>query len=311
MSLFAEFKRRNVFKVGIAYTVASWLTLQVIDVLFPLLSIPEWIARALLLIVVIGFPFALIFAWAYELTPDGIKRDDEVDRSTSTTHLNGRRLDFIIIAILVVALGFFVFDKFVARSDVIQVAGLNRPSPVGQKSPQSVAVLPFVDLSLRQNDSLIGETIAAEMQTELLRRSELRVLSRSTTLAIPVEYQSSQEVGKHLGVDILVEGTFRRVGDRIRVTVQLVAVADGYQLWSDVYEDRLRDDFSAEVAVAEYFSSQVRNRLSGPLTRSEGSTRFAELSDRGFSDLFAESANAAFPSSMEGERLDEEDDSVE
>ena len=315
MSLIAELKRRNVFRVAAAYVVVAWLTIQVIDVLVQLMGVPEWIGRALVLVLVVAFPVALVLAWAFEVTSDGVKREHEVDRSESITHATGRKLDFIIICVLMVAVVIFAIDKFYISLDTetpMEDAsfGAVSLSNLAASSRQTVAVVPFVDMSPSQDQGWIGETIATELQTQLSKRSDLQILSRSSSFAIPDEARSSKEIGQFLSVDLLVEGTVRRMGDRIRVTVQLVSVLDGYQMWSDVYESRLRDDFSAEVAVAEFFSSQVRAQLAAPFTPNVQLVGFAQATESSFENLFAtpptDGANEETTSESDDGESDEE-----
>lgn len=285
MPLIAELKRRNVFKVAMAYVIVAWLCIQFVDVSVDLMGLPEWIGRAIVLALLVGFPIAMIFAWAFEMTPEGIKKESEVDRSKSITHTTSRKLDFLIIAVLVAAVGFFTLDKWYLTPNATRDA--ERSAADDQR--QTVAVLPFVDMSPAKDQAWIGEVIATEMQTALSKRSDFLVLSRSTTFAASDDAVSSQEIGRTLGVDVLVEGTIRRVGDRIRVTVQLVSVVDGYQLWSDVYEARLRNDFSAEVAVANFFSNSVRAQLSGPFMGNVQISELGEAASSGFGIVFGES----------------------
>ena len=270
--------------MAIAYVVVAWLTIQVVDVLVQLMNLPEWIGRAIILLLVVSFPIALVLAWALELTPQGIRREREVDRSESITQITGRKLDFSIIGVLTVAVIFFAVDKFLLDSepnpiDEDLLSSAVSLTDIWTTETQTVAVIPFVDMSPGVDQGWIGETIATEMQTELSRRSDFQVLSRSSSFAIPEGARSSQEIGRKLGVDVLVEGTIRRIGDRIRVTVQLVSVDDGYQLWSDVYESQLTDDFSAEIAVAEFFSIQVRDQLAAPFTPKIQLVEFSETSE--------------------------------
>lgn len=298
MSLIAELRRRNVFKVAVAYVIVSWLTIQVIDVLVPMMALPDWIGRALVLVLIVGFPVAIVFAWAFELTPEGIKLEKDVDRSQSITVSTGRKLDLIIIAVLTVAVVVFAVDKFVisadsATSDTVPAARDVSLQDLESLSPKTVAVIPFEDMSPNQDQTIVGEAIATELMTELSKRSDLQLLSRSSSFAIPEEVRTSQEIGRYLGVDILVEGTVRQIGDRIRVTAQLVSVADGYQLWADVYESQMAQDFSVEVAIAEFFSGQVRAQLAAPFRPGIQLVDFAQSGESTFESLIISSAAAS------------------
>ena len=295
-SVWGELKRRNVVKVAVAYAIVAFVTLQLIDVLQDILELPGWVGKLILLLLVIGLPVALVFAWVFELTPQGLVREKEVDRSQSITQVTGRKIDFIIIGVLAVGFALLLFDKFVLSAvdnEASVEETMPKPTPgfVVEASPKTVAVLAFVDMSPSRDQRWLGDSIATEMQTELSKRSDLRVLSRSSSFSLPDDVQSAQAIGEYLGVDILVEGTVRRSGDRIRVTAQLVSVTDGYQLWSDVYESRLGKDFKAEVTIAEFFSMRVRDELTGPFTPTVEITKFAEATDSAFTELFTETGN--------------------
>lgn len=296
MTVLAELKRRNIFKVALLYAVSSWLLLQAGDVLFALLGLPDWTLKLVLGILVLGFPAALAISWIYELTPDGLKPAKVIEPEHSIARQTGRKLNkatLVVagIAIFLVSLQQAAVWEADPGAEAIPAALTSAPAmPVtnGSKAIQTVAVLPFVDLSPASDQAWLGESITAEIQTELSRRPEFRILSRSSSIAVPEAARSAQEIGRALGVQVLVEGTVRRVSDRIRVTMQLVDVESGYQLWSDVHESRLEDDFSAEVAVARFFSDQVHEQLAGPLSAGVQIAAFSEPEEDDFSDLFAE-----------------------
>ena len=157
MSFIDELKRRNVFRVGVAYVIVAWLLLQVADVILDNIEAPAWVFQAILLLLIIGFPVTIIFAWAFELTPDGLKKEKDIERSESVTPVTGRKLDFVIIGLLTAALGYFAYDKFLASP------------PASQDSIQSIAVLPFVDMSPNGDQEYFGDGIAEELLNELTR----------------------------------------------------------------------------------------------------------------------------------------------
>ena len=170
MSIFRELKRRNVIKVAIAYAIVAWLLIEVTATTFPMLRLPDWTATFVTVLLMIGFPVALIFAWAFEITPEGIKREKDVDRSQSITHVTGRNIDYIIIAALVLALGFFAFDKFVLGpsrdADLVQAATEARTSKIPDKS---IAVLAFADLSPEGDQEYFSDGISEELLNVLPR----------------------------------------------------------------------------------------------------------------------------------------------
>lgn len=294
--LFNELRRRNVVRVAAAYLVASWLILQISDVLLSNLGLPPWLFQAVLLLLMAGLPLALIFAWVYELTPDGIKLESEVDRQNSSTRTTGRKLDLVIIGVLSAAIALLIVERVInipgedAIPDLAELTHVNQVN-ADIHSRQAVAVIPFVDLTLSQDQKWIGEAIATEMQTALSKRSDLLILSRSTSFAFPDDVKSSQAIGRYLGVDILVEGTVRRMGNRVRVTAQLVSVADGIQLWSDVFEAVMVDNFTAEIAVADFFSQQVRNQLAAPFEPNVQFVDYSKSAGTDFSRLFISPAS--------------------
>jgi len=290
-----ELKRRNVVRAGAAYLVFAWLGVQIADILLDAFAAPDWAMRAVAFGLMLGFPVTLVLAWIYEITVEGVKRTEEVLPGESITDRTGRKLDFVIIGVLAVAVFVFSIDKFYVSANSVALSNesveINSTLGDMQRTWRTVAVIPFVDLSPSQDQGWLGETIAIELQTELSKRSDLQILSRSSSFDIPENARSSQAIGHSLGVDMLVEGTVRRMGDYVRVTAQLVSVADGYQLWSDVYESRVTADFSSEVAVADFLSREVRAQLAAPFGPTEQNVRFAQVPDSTFVDLLASSLN--------------------
>ncbi len=169
MSLIAELKRRNVFRVGVAYAIVAWLLVEVASVVLPTFEAPDWVMKVFTFLVILGFPIALVFAWAFELTPEGIKREADVDRVESITHLTGRKLDFAIIGLLVIAVVYFAVDKFVLEAE-----------PVAREG--SIAVLPFANRSANQEDAFFFDCIHDEVLTHISRISDLKVISRTSVM---------------------------------------------------------------------------------------------------------------------------------
>jgi TolB-like protein/Flp pilus assembly protein TadD len=248
-SLWAELKRRNVVRVAIAYVIVSWLILQLTDVLLPLLILPEWVGRLVFLILLVGFPLALFFAWAFELTPEGLRKEKEVDRSTSITHVTGRKLDRTIIVVLLVALAVFVVERF------LLLPGRTTLTDSGQEIvttevQQSIAVLPFVNMSSDPEQEFFSDGLSEEILNLLAKIPELKVIGRTSSFAFKGKNEDLRVIGEALGVNTVLEGSVRRSGDRIRITAQLIDVSDGAHLWSETYDRTMTDVFEIQDNVA-------------------------------------------------------------
>lgn len=274
MTVIQELKRRNVFRIGIAYAVLSWLVLQVTDVVVPILALPDWVARLVLFLLIIGFPFALFFAWAYELTPDGLKREKDVDRSQSITRQTGRKLDRAIIGILVITVALLLYERFAGRApadattppqaiteslDSVPVDA-QRDESGGE---QSVAVLPFVNMSDDEQNEYFSDGISEELLNVLVRIEGLRVPSRTSSFTFKDSTLRVSEIGRELGVDNVLEGSVRKAGNRIRVTAQLIDVQTDTHLWSETYTRELTDIFAVQDEIAHAIVSALEVTLSG------------------------------------------------
>lgn len=259
MSLFVELKRRNVFRVAAAYVVATWLLLQIVDVLVPILTLPEWVGRLVFLLLVIGFPIALIFAWAFEMTPEGIKKESQVDRSKSIVDRTGRKLDRAIIVVLAVALAWFAWDKFfvgdsapVSSSTTQTATSDDLPDKVLlNTSVKSVAVLPFIAMSSGPDDEYFADGLTEEILNSLAQLPELLVTARTSAFSFKGQEIPVQEIAAALGVRHIVEGSVRRSGERLRVTAQLIRAADGFHLWSENYDSTSADTIEVQENIAE------------------------------------------------------------
>ena len=246
MSFFEELKRRNVVRVGIAYAVASWLILQVADILVEAFEAPTFTMRIILLILLIGLPLALFFAWAYELTPEGLKKESEVDRSQSITNQTGRKLDFTIIFVLVVALGYFAYDKFILRTGEStlepQVAAEVAPAEAPASSlptDKSIAVLPFENRSMNEEDKFFTSGIHDDLLTQLAQVSSLRVISRTSVVQFEETDKTIREIAELLNVAYVLEGGVQRAGDQVRINLQLIDAATDAHLWAQTYDREL------------------------------------------------------------------------
>jgi TolB-like protein len=263
MSLIAELKRRNVFRVGVAYAIVAWLLLEVASVIFPGLHLPDWTLTFLVFLVVVGFPLAVIFAWAFELTPEGIKRESAVDPAEPITHVTGRKLDFAIIGLLVIAVVYFAVDKFVleAEPEQAEVAGDPGPTAEAVEREKSIAVLPFVNMSGDPEQEYFSDGITEEIISALVKIPRLSVPARTSVFAFKGHLQDVREIGRELNVAHVLEGSIRSQGEQIRITAQLVKVDDGFHLWSETFDRRLENIF----AVQEEIAAAIAQMLVGEL----------------------------------------------
>ena len=251
MTFFDELKRRNVFRVGIAYAIATWVLLQITEVITPLLGLPDWAPKLIFVILAVGFVPALIFAWAYELTPEGLKKEKDVDRSESITHHTGRKLDFAIIAVLVLAVGLLLADRYTGK-----------PAPdAEQVTNKSIAVLPFVNISSDKEQEYFSDGITEEILNALASVKELKVAGRTSSFAFKGQNQDLRRIGELLGVTHILEGSVRKSGTTVRITAQLVQVKDGFHLWSDTYDRELTDIFAIQDEIANEILIQLKARL--------------------------------------------------
>ena len=248
MSFFDELKRRNVFRVGIAYAIVSWILAQIAEFAFENFGAPDWVLKSVVVILLLGLPLALFFAWAFEVTPEGIKREVEVDRSQSITSQTGRKLDYLIIGILVLALGWFSFDKFYADKG---------PAPVPESTVQekSIAVLPFIAMSNGPDDEYFADGLTEEILNALAQLPELLVTARTSAFSFKGQDIPVQEIAAALGVNHIVEGSVRRSGERLRVTAQLIRADDGFHLWSETYDSTSTDTITVQENIAEQIAS--------------------------------------------------------
>jgi len=272
LSLFDELKRRNVFKVGVAYIVAAWLLLQLTDILIDLLGLSESAGKYVIFLLILGFPIALFFAWAYELTPEGIKKEKDVDRSQSVTKQTGRKLNFIIIGVMAVALVYFAYDKLVlstARDAALieattqaisdQTATENVPAQLDK----SIAVLPFVNMSEDSSNEYFSDGISEEILNALAKVKELQVAGRTSSFAFKGQNQDLRTIGEALGVDHILEGSVRKAGDTVRITAQLVRVDNGFHLWSESYDRKLENVFAIQDEISNAILIQLKAHLVG------------------------------------------------
>ncbi|NND45409.1 MAG: hypothetical protein HKN58_08800, partial [Xanthomonadales bacterium] len=279
MSLFEELKRRNVIRVGIGYLITAWLLLQVVDLVLDNINAPDWVMQVFMLAVAVGFPLALFFAWAFEMTPEGLKKEKEVDRSQSITHHTGRKLDRAIIAVMALALAYFAYDKFYgqpapagdqASTQINEAPAVAAPAADQRKS---IAVLPFANRSSRDEDAYFADGIHDDLLTSLAKVGALKVISRTSVMRYRETGQSIPEIAAELGVATVLEGGIQRSGDHVRINVQLIDANTDEHLWAENYDRAL----TAEnlFAIQSEISREIVSALKGTLTDEE-SERLAE-----------------------------------
>jgi adenylate cyclase len=259
-NFFAELKRRNVYKVAIAYAVVSWLLIQAASIFFPAFDAPPWAMKIFIIVIIFGFPVALIFSWAFEITPEGIKLESEIEPSKSIKRRTGRKIVATTIALAVVAAGLFVYQLVRSKSAVMSRPVTQPEARPGFQSEaatvapnKSIAVLPFVNLSADKGDEYLSDGMTEELLNVLTKVKGLRVPGRSASFAFKGKTEDNifRKVGEQLHVNAVLEGSVRKAGDKLRITAQLINVADGYHLWSETYDGDMKDILAMQSDVAQ------------------------------------------------------------
>jgi len=285
LSLLKELKRRNVFKVSIAYLVLGWLVLQVADVVLDNITAPGWIFKVLMLFLAIGLPFVVFFAWAFELTPEGLKRESEVDRTQSITPKTGKRLDFLIFAVMALALGYFAVDKFVLSSgrDAALVESTTQAITAHTEeaidADNSIAVLPFVNMSSDKEQEYFSDGLSEELLNLLARVPGLRVIARTSSFAYKGKDVQIAEVARELNVRHVLEGSVRKSGNQLRITAQLIDARDSSHLWSETYDRNLDNIFAIQDEIATRIAAALLPQL---VTGADGAPAGIEHAENSF-----------------------------
>ncbi|MFT5139026.1 MAG: adenylate cyclase [Lysobacterales bacterium] len=278
MSFFNELKRRNVFKVAAAYVIVGWLTMQVGDTLGPALLLPEWINSALAFFLILGFPLAMFFAWAFEMTPEGIKKEKDVDRGESITQVTSQKLNGMIIGLLVVALGYFAFDKFVLDperdAELVSQMQEQAAETVAETEPEgpdekSIAVLPFVNMSDDASNEFFSDGITEELLNLLAKIPELKVTSRSSAFSFKGQNIHIPTVAERLNVKHVLEGSVRKAGNRVRITAQLIEAQSDVHMWSETFDRELDDIFAIQDEIAREVVTVLQIQLLGEVPVAE------------------------------------------
>jgi TolB-like protein len=250
---FTELKRRNVYKVAAAYAVVAWLLIQVATQVFPFFEIPNWTVRLVVLLIIIGFPIALVIAWAFELTPEGLKRTEVADAAPAPRSRSHAWIYVVLIAGALSA-GLFFLGRFTAST---------KQSVSAEVSSKSIAVLPFDNLSRDPDNAYFASGIQDEIITSLAKIADLKVISRTSTQQYQSKPGNLSEIAKQLGVANILEGSVQKVADQVRVNVQLIRVASDSHLWADTYDRKLVDIFAVESEVAKAIADALQAKLTG------------------------------------------------
>jgi len=265
-NFFTELKRRNVLRMAGLYLVGAWLVVQVAGTVMPMFGAPEWLPRTIVVLLAIGFVPAMIFSWVFELTPQGLKREDDVAPEQSITPQTGRRMDRMIIVVLVLALGYFAFDKFVLaprREAALVASAVPNESKASVINAKSIAVLPFENLSSDKENAYFTDGVQDEILTDLAKIADLKVISRTSVM----QYKSGaprnlREIGQQLGVAHVVEGSVQRTANKVRVIAQLIDARTDAHLWAQTYDRDLADVFAIQSEIAKAIADQLQAKLS-------------------------------------------------
>ena len=271
MNFIAELKRRNVIRAAGLYLVGSWLVVQVASTILPMFGAADWIARSIVIALAIGFLPAMIVSWVFELTPDGLKRDDEVKPEESIAPQTAHRMNRWLLVVSIVAIGYFAFDKFVLAPRreaalVTQTAAHVTAEISAEKSqinPKSVAVLPFLDLSPEHDQGYFSDGMSEEILNALAQVQDLKVAGRTSSFYYKGRNEDLRTIGKALGVANVLEGSVRKQGDKVRITAQLIRSDDDFHLWSESYDGDLKDVFALQERIARAITDKLKITLIG------------------------------------------------
>jgi TolB-like protein/Tfp pilus assembly protein PilF len=279
MSFIDELKRRNVIKVAFAYAIVAWLIAQITELAFDSFGTPDWAIKTVLFLLMIGFPLALFFAWAFELTPDGLKREKDVNPSESVAPQTGRKLDYSIVAVLVLALAYFAADKFLLdpTRDVEELQ---------TTANKSIAVLPFVNMSSDPEQEYFSDGIAEELLNLLSKVPGLRVSARTSSFQFKGENLDVIKIGRQLNSSLILEGSVRKSGTQVRITAQLIDAGSGFHLWSETYDREIEDVFAVQDEISAAIVGAMQEHLglqveSAPRVRAAGNPAAHEAYLRG------------------------------
>ena len=252
MTFFEELKRRNVIRLAVAYLVASWLLIEISSVILGIYAAPQWISRVIVALLAVGFVFALFFAWAFEITPEGIKRESQVDDGQSITHHTARRLDLVTIVMVVLVAAVFVGQRFLLPQPAAA------PVPAADSGGPSVAVLPFVNMSDDVNNEYFSEGVSEEILNVLAQLPGLHVAARTSSFQFKGRDEDVSDIARKLNVNNVLEGSVRKQGQQVRITAQLIDAASGFHLWSETYDRELTDIFKIQDEIAASIADALK-----------------------------------------------------
>lgn len=260
-SFFAELKRRNVYKVAVAYAVVSWLLIQIATQVFPFFEIPNWAVRLIVVVLVLGFPAALVFSWVFEITPEGIKRESEIDPKKSIARRTGRKIVGITVILAVLAAALLAFRLLRPKESAKSEAkAAEAPASIPEKS---IAVLPFDNLSRDPDNAYFCEGVQDEILTRLAKVADLKVISRTSTQKYKSAPDNLRAIAQQLRVANILEGSVQKANDEVRVDVQLINAANDAHLWADTYDRKLTDIFAAESEISKTIADTLKAKLTG------------------------------------------------
>jgi len=262
-NFFAELKRRNVYKVAVAYAIVAWLLIQVATQVFPFFEIPNWAVRLVVLLLILGFPIALFLAWAFEITPEGIKRAEDVDLNQSITHRTGRKLIWTTVVLGVVAAGLLAFQLLRPKSGTTAAVSATPTTTAPSIPEKSIAVLPFENLSRDPDNAFFTDGVQDEILTDLARVADLKVISRTSVMQYKSGAQRNlREIGQQLGVAHLLEGSVQRAGGKVRVNAQLIDARTDAHQWAENFDRDIADVFAIQSEIAKAIADQLQAKLS-------------------------------------------------
>jgi TolB-like protein/Flp pilus assembly protein TadD len=261
-SFFGELKRRNVYKVAVAYAIAGWALAQGIAQVLPVFDVPNWVIRLIVLFIIIGLPIALVLAWTFEITPQGIKRTETADAMPATARRKKHVWVYVVVIGAAISIGLFFLGRYTASS-VTSGAGGRPPAIAGPLPQKSIAVLPFDNLSRDPDNAYFAEGVQDEILTRLAKIAELKVISRTSTQRFKSSPNDLRQIAQQLGVANILEGSVQKANDQVRVNVQLVNALTDAHLWADTYDRKLTDIFAVETEIAKTVADVLQAKLTG------------------------------------------------
>ena len=258
-NFFAELKRRNVYKVAVAYAVVGWLIAQISTQIFPFLEIPNWVVRLIIVLIAIGFPIALVIAWAFEATPEGIKRTEVADTMPAVAGQKKHAWIYVVIVGAAISVALFFLGRYTAQSR----EGGRPPATAGSLAQKSIAVLPFDNLSRDPDNAFFAEGVQDEILTRLAKVADLKVIARTSTQKFKSAPTDLRDVAKQLDVTNILEGSVQKVNDQVRVNVQLINALSNAHLWAETYDRKLTDIFAVETDIAKTIADTLQAKLTG------------------------------------------------